>query len=333
MPTVLITPEALIEKDGLHAAMLREAGFEILFPRDREFTRGHADDAATIEEVKVADALIAGGEYLRAPALQELNQLRVIARVGVGYDRIDVDAATRHGIAVTITPTANHQAVSEHALALLFALSKRVVEDDRRTRSGEWPRDLIEPIRGKTMGLLGLGRIGRSMAPRCLALGMHVMATDPYSDAEYAAQHGIRLVDFDELIAESDVLSIHCPCNEATVGLINEQVLRSMKKSAYLINTARGPIVNETALAAALKRGDIRGAGIDVLEHEPPAKDNPLFELENVVITPHTAGLDRIAHRDMAIEAADCIVKLYRGEWPSEAVVNGTLAANWSWPA
>lgn len=331
MPRVLITTEALRHAEGQHADLLLQAGFEIAYPTNPQLTRGLSTEAETIHELQDADAVIAGGEMLTARVLEALPRLRVIARTGVGYDRIDISAATRQRVAVTITPTANHAAVAEHALALLFAISKNVVATDRQTRMGQWPRELIEPIRGKTIGIFGLGRIGRSMAIRSAALGMTVIAHDPFPDESFAREHQIELVDFETLIARSDVLTVHCPLLESTHRVINRDVFARMKPTAFLINTARGPIVNEQDLVDALRGGEIKGAGLDVFEQEPPDPDNPLFSLHNVVMTPHTAGLDALASRDMAIEAADCVVKLYEGEWPDDAVVNAELKDGWCW--
>lgn len=316
---------------GRHTEILREAGFEIVYPKNPEFTRGQCDEEECVSELSVADALIAGGEFVTESILKRLPRLRVIARSGVGYDRIEVPAATARNILVTITPTAVHEAAAEHALALLFAISKNVVRGDRATRAGEWPRWLIEPIRGKTIGILGLGRIGQSMAVRSAALGMTVIAHDPFPDRTFASENNIELVDFNAMVQRCDVLSVHCPMGDSTAGIINRNVFAKMKPTAILINTARGPIVNERDLVEALRERTIMGAGLDVYEVEPPPKDNPLFELDNVVLTPHKAGADALAMRNMAIESASCVAKLYQGEWPENAVVNHQLRENWKW--
>lgn len=331
MPRVLITPEALVHAEGPHTEILKEAGFEIAFPKNPEFARGLCDERESIDELSIADAVIAGSEHITASMLDSLPQLRVIARNGVGYDRVDVPAATARKIVVTITPTAVHEAAAEHALALLLAVSKNILGGDRATRAGQWPRDMIEPIRGKTIGILGLGRIGRSMAIRSSALGMTVIAHDAVPNDAFARVHNIELVDFQSLVERCDVLSIHCPSNDDTKGMINRAVFESMKPNSILINTARGPIVNETDLITALREASIKAAGLDVYEQEPPAKNNPLFELDNVVLTPHSAGADWMAMRDMAIESASCVARLYRGEWPADAVINSQLGGKWSW--
>jgi len=331
MPTVLITPEILIDVNGPWVPMLEQAGFDLQHPADRTFTRGLSSEEQSIETLKHADAVIAGGEHFTRTVLAGLPKLRVIARCGVGFDRVDVEAATELGIPVTITPTANHESVAEQAFALLFGVAKSLVVNDQQTRAGNWRLTLSEPIRGKTFGVFGLGRIGRSAAVRAVGMGMPVIATETYPNAEFVRKHGIELVDFETLLARSDYLSIHCPLTEETSGLFNRDVFAKMKQGSVLINTARGKIVVEADLIRALQDGPLRGAGLDVFEVEPAKADNPLFQLDNVVISPHLAGTDTASIEAMAVEAADCILQLFRGEWPSEAVLNGTLRESWKW--
>ena len=331
MPKVLITPEALVRADGPHVDLLKEAGFDVAFPENAEFTRGLGDEEEGVEVLSGVDAVIAGSEHITAWMLDRLPQLRVIARNGVGYDRVDVPAATARNIVVAITPKSIHEAAAEHALALLLAISKQIVVSDRAVRAGQWPQGLIEPVRKKTIGILGLGRIGRSTAVRSAALGMTVIAHDAFPDEAFAREHNIDLVDFDTLVQRCDVLSIHCPNTADTRGIVNRDVFERMKSNAILINTARGAIVNEADLIAALQNGSIQGAGLDVFEQEPPTKDSPLFEMNNVVLTPHAAGADSLAMRDMAIESASYVIDLHQGEWPANAVINTELQGKWSW--
>lgn len=331
MPRVLFVPEAMLHTPGAHIETLEAAGFEVRYPKNPQLARGLCDEEESFDEMRDYDAVIAGSEHYTAQLLERLPKLRVIARSGVGYDRVDVEAATAKNIVLTITPTANHAAVAEHALALLFAICKNIVVGDRLTRAGQWPRTFLEPVRGKTLGILGLGRIGRSMATRSAALGMKVIAHDACPDTQFAQRNGIELVDFQSLIQRCDVLSIHCPNNAATKGLINRDVFGKMKTSAILINTARGSIVHEADLIEALRAGAIKAAGLDVYEQEPPAKDNPLFQMDCVVLAPHSAGADALAMRDMACEAADCVVQLYQGQWPEAAIVNNSLHPRWHW--
>ena len=328
---VLITPETLLDQPGPHVDLLREAGFEIRYPKNRLLARGGCDVQETLGELRGCSAVIASSEPYLAETIAAADSLRVIARCGVGYDRVDVTAASEHRVAVTITPTANHEAVAEHALALILAIAKSVGVGDRQLRAGGWPRFITRPLRGSTLGILGLGRIGRSMAIRGAALSMRVIACEQFPDESFVAQHHIELVDQDELLTRSDYLSLHCPLNDETQGLINRQTLAKMKPEGVLINTARGGLVVEADLIEALNTGSIFAAGLDVFEQEPASADNPLFKLDNVVVTPHLAGADSTSLRDMATEAAECIARLSRDEWPEGAVVNDALRERWQW--
>lgn len=331
MPFVLISPEQLLDQPGPWVDLLREAKFDIRYPRNPLFTRGGGGEDETISELAGAVAVIAGGEHLSRKAIESLPDLKVIARAGVGFDRVDIPTATRRGIPVTITPTANHQAVAEHALALILAVAKKIVWADMQTRLGHWPRVATAPIRGRTLGVLGLGRIGRSTAVRAMLLGMKVIATEPFPNAAFVRANPIELVDFETLLARSDIVSIHSPLNEETRGLFNARVFAKMKPGAVLVNTARGGLVVEKDLIPALASGHLGGAGLDVFEQEPPSPDNPLFRMDNVVVSPHWAGTDSQSMADMAVECAECIVKLHRGEWPEGAVVNDELRATFRW--
>jgi D-3-phosphoglycerate dehydrogenase len=331
MPVALITPEALIGQPGPYVDRLRAAGFEVRYPKDPTFTRGLGTEQQTIDELRGASAVLAGGEFIGARVMDAVPELRVIARSGVGYDRIDIPGATAHGVAVTITPTANHEAVAEHALALLFAVAKTIVTGDAAVRAGRWPKQATRPVRGATMGIVGLGRIGRSMASRSAALGMKVIATEMFPNQDFVRQHGIELVDLETLLARSDYVSVHCPSNAETRGLFNARRFGQMKRGAVFINTARGELVVEADLLAALQSGQVGAAGLDVFEQEPPSADNPLFKLAGVVVSPHIAGADDLSQLNMAIEAADCIVRLSRNEWPEGAVVNAELKSRWKW--
>lgn len=330
MPTVLIVPESMRDVPAPYVTILREAGFEVRYPKNVIFGRGFCTEAETIDELSIADATIAaGGEHYSAAVLAALPRLRVIARCGVGYDRVDVPAAAARNIPVTITPNANHEAVAELMLALLFAVTKSIVVNDREVRAGRWPRQMLIPIRSQTLGILGLGRIGTSVARRALSLGMKVIATETFPNLNFVRAHNIELVEFNELLARSDFLTIHCPLNEATRGLFNRDVFARMKPDSILINTARGKLVVEADLIDALKSGHLRGAGLDVFEQEPPDPNNPLFQLNNVVCSPHLAGTDDLSLEAMGVEAATYIVQLFRGEWPESAIVNKELRSGW----
>jgi phosphoglycerate dehydrogenase-like enzyme len=328
---VLVTPEAMRDRPGAHVDVLREAGFEVGYPKNPHFARGLGGEDETITELADCVAVIASGEPYTQRVFQQLPSLRVVARCGVGYDAVDVAAATRHNVPLTITPTSNHEAVAEVALSLIFAVAKRTVVNHAQVRNGNWPRILSRPIRGTTLGLVGLGRIGRSTAVRAIALGMNVLACESCPDMSFVDQQAIRLVDLDTLVSQSDYVSLHCPLNEQTRGMFNRYLFARMKTTAVLINTARGKLVVEADLIQALRDGQIAGAGLDVYEVEPPASDNPLLTMDNVVLSPHIAGTDELSFAAMGLEAAECIIKLRAGQWPHGAVVNDQLQSTWSW--
>jgi phosphoglycerate dehydrogenase-like enzyme len=275
-------------------------------------------------------ASLAGSEpYTREVIAQAAAAgLKVIGRAGVGYDAVDVAAATDYGIVVTFAPGTNHDAVAEHTFALILALAKTIVQQNNLIKSGGWPRKAQQPIRGKILGLLGLGRVGKAVARRGLAFGMTVMAYDPFPDEQFAHHHSIRLVPADEVFRNADYLSLHMPMLPGSKQIINSRTLDMMKPTAYLINTARGGVVDECALYEALSAKRIAGAGLDVFEREPPG-DCPLLRLDTVVATAHTAGVDLQSRDDMARVAAQAIVTLLSGGWPTECVVNPEVRAKW----
>ncbi len=331
MPTVLIVPPPLHAESAPHIPILVGAGFEIRYPRNLRLGRGGCDEEQTIGELRGVHAVIAGGEFYTDRVLEKLPELRVIARAGVGFDRVDVASATRRRIPVTITPTANHDAVAEHTLALLLAVAKDVINNHSHVRSGEWAPLLTRPVRGMTLGIVGLGRVGRSVALRAAAFGMKVLATDEKPDRDFARAHGVELVSLDELLARSDYVSLHCPLSASTRQMVQAETFAKMKPGSVLINTARGQIVVETDLVEALRSGQLSAAGLDVFEKEPPDPANPLFQLDNVVLSPHLSGTDSLSQQDMGIEAARCIVDLHAGRWPKGAVVNEQLREEWEW--
>lgn len=319
MPSVLITTEAVREVPGKHLDMLRAAGYEVRYPAKNVLLT--EDDA--LEALQGYVAVHAGGEPYTERVLAGLPELRVIARNGVGYDRIDVEAATRHGVAVAITPEGNHQAVAEHALSLVLAVARRIVQDAVDTRAGYWRRrNVFVPLRGSTLGIVGLGRIGKSVAVRAAAFDMRLVAFEQFPDREFARKYNVELVDLDTLLAQSDFVTLHTPMTPQTRELINRDTLAKMKRGSVLVNTARGGLVNEADLLEALVSGHLAGAGFDVLTVEPPAADDPLLKLDNVIVTPHVAAFDKRALEDMAVAAAQNILDLLDGRWPAASIVN-----------
>jgi D-3-phosphoglycerate dehydrogenase len=331
MPTVLITPEALRDQDGPHVDILKEAGFDIRFPVDSTFARGHHSDDEVVEQLAGVSAAIASGETYNYNILSRSPDYKVIARCGVGFDKVNVAEVTSLNIPLTITPNSNHEAVAELSLMLLLAAAKNLREMDNICRAGRWDRVLPRPIRGLTAGVVGLGRIGRSTALRYKAMGMKLMAYDQYPNMEFIQEHGVELVELEQLLAQADVVSVHCPLNDETRNMFNADLFGQMKNDAIFINTARGGLVVEEDLYDALCNGKLHSAGLDVFQQEPPQADNPLFTLDNAVFSPHVAGTDHKSLSDMACEAATYIVALSRNEWPSGSVINQELADNWDW--
>ncbi len=327
MPSVLIGPYLLRNAPGRFREILTEAGFE---PIDPQGGPALSRDEL-IPYLPRIDALIAGGERMTPDLFAMAPRLRAIARTGVGYDLIDIPAATTHRVAVSITPGTNQDSVAEQTMALLLALARRIVSNDRLIHQGGWDRSLVTPVRGKTLGLIGMGRIGRAVAIRARAFRMEVIAFDTVADAAFDREHGIRRVGLDELARTSDFISLHVPLTETTRGMVNRDFLAKMRPGSFLINTSRGGLVVEADLRAALNSGQLAGAGLDVLNHEPPEKGNALLGLSNVVISPHIAGTDLESMREMAEMAASTIVELSRNQFPADRIVNAELSDGWAW--
>ncbi len=331
MPKVMITPTTMQQRPSPYAELLKGAGFEVRYPTNSELVMGLTGDEETISQFRGIDAVIAGGEYFTPPVLDGLPELRVIARAGVGFDRVDVEAATRRGVAVTVTPTANHEAVAEHAITLLLATVRSIVPTSRQVAAGRWPREPLGTVRGKTLGIVGMGRIGRSTAVRAIPLGMKVVAHEIFPDQEFVRAHGIELLSFEQLLESSDFITLHCPLTDQTRHFFGRTEFDRMKPGSILINTARGLLVKETDLLEALRSGRLRAAGLDVLEQEPPDPDNPLLRMGNVLVTSHQAGCDEASVIAMGMEAAQCIIALNQGDWPEGAVINDELKSGWRW--
>jgi D-3-phosphoglycerate dehydrogenase len=254
----------------------------------RDLTYPLTEDAMC-DLVRDVDGVITGQEQISARVLDHANRLRVISVSGVGYDRIDVDAATARGIAVCNCPGCNNRSVAELAFAMMVGLSRNVYAADRAMRANGWDRYYGPELNGKTLGIVGLGRVGKSVALLGEAYGMRLIATDLVWDITFANEHHIHYVPLDTLLAEADYVTVHVPLTDSTHDLIDERALGLMKPTAFLINTARGPVVNESALFDALKSSKIAGAGIDVFTVEPPPIC-PFAEFDNVIMTPHLGG-------------------------------------------
>ena len=245
--------------------------------------------------------------------------LGVVGRYGVGTDNIAVDVCSELDIPVTYVPDYGYEEVADHAIALLMAMSRGIAKLDRHVRKGEWSTKPARPMhrmRGRTLGILGYGRIGRALGLRAAPHGLRILVHDPYVDSDQVADIGAELVNKERLIAESDVISVHAPLTPETRHSIGEPELRAMKSTAYVINPSRGPLVDEYALAQALKDGWIAGAGIDVLEEEPPPAEHPLLGLENAIVTPHAAFLSEESVLELERRAAAAVVRVLQGKMP-----------------
>ncbi len=325
MPRILVTPAVYRHGRGPWRAVLEAAAFEIIIPPN-DCTQ--IDTAAFLQHLRGIDATLASVERYDQ-AVFTGSRLRAVARVGVGYDAVDVHAATNHGVVVTITPGTNEHSVAEQAIALLTAVFRDTARRDREVRQGIWRRDCPRRLAGNAIGLVGLGRIGKAMVSRCQGLGLKVLGYDPYANPAWAAEHDVELCSFEQLIAQSDIVSLHMPCTPESTDLINTATLGRMKRGAVLINTSRGGLVDEDALAAALSSGYLFGAGLDVCKVEPLPVNSPLRTVENIVFAPHLGGIDQDALDAMGRLAAQCLVDLLSGRWPEPCVVNPESKIAW----
>lgn len=309
---VLITGHTFRRMAGNHEQRLRDAGCDLVvspYPRP-------ATEEELLPLIQDVDAVLASTDAFTKQVISSAKRLKIISRFGVGYDAIDVDAATDHGVWVTTTPGTNEHSVADMALAMILAAARQLVPAATSTREGKWDRPIGIELAGQTLGLIGFGRIGRQVAIRARAFGMTVIISDVYQDEPAAAALSARYVPLEELLHTADFVSLHAPAGPQTRDLISKQTLALMKPSAYLINTARGELVNEADLADAVKGGRIAGAAIDVFKREPPEAENPLLHLPNVLPLPHTAGLTMQSGERMADLSTENILAVKRGERP-----------------
>jgi phosphoglycerate dehydrogenase-like enzyme len=272
-----------------------------------------------------AAAAIVSTDPFNREVIEAVPDLRVIARVGVGFDSIDISAATEAGIVVTITPGANESTVADHTVAMALSLLRRLGDQDTAIRAGEWRRtgkDLAGTLSGATVGLIGYGHIGQLVAERLRPFGAEIVAYDPHARGD----DDVTLVELDELLRRSQVVSVHCPLLPETRGLIGAEELALMQPDAILLNTARGEIVDEAALISALRKGELRGAGLDVFEQEPPASDSPLRELPNVLLSPHNAGLSQHSVAEMTRRATSSVIDVLGGRVPADVANEAVIS-------
>lgn len=314
---VLVTPTSYgVNDPSLRTQLEAEVG-EVIYN-----SSGKPLSSSQIKEILPGvNGYIAGLDNIDRSALETADQLMVIARYGVGVDAVDVEAAREKNIIVTNTPGANSGSVAELTIGLMISLLRNIPGAVQATKTGEWPRMRGISLDGKVIGLVGFGAIGRHVAQRLKGFNCQVVAFDPVADEELAAKLDVDLLSLDELIGIADLLSLHCPVTSETRAMVDAAFLQKMKSGSYLINTARGELVNEKAMYSAIKSGKLRGAALDVFSQQPPEADNPLLGLPQVIATPHMGS-----HTDGAADAMgwgalnDCLAVL-RGEEPLHRVI------------
>jgi D-3-phosphoglycerate dehydrogenase / 2-oxoglutarate reductase len=275
-----------------------------------------------LQVATTADALLVTYAKITADMIVQMKRCRIISRFGIGVDNVDLDAATRAGIVVTKVPDYCIDEVSDHAIALLLALARKIPSSSAHVHAGRWEMKTVVPIhrlRGRILGLVGFGRIPQLVAPKARAFGLRVIVYDPFVQADVIARERVDQVDFDELLAQSDYVSIHTPLLPETRNLFSTAAFGKMKPGAYLINTARGPIVDEQALAKALDAGQLAGAALDVMPTEPPV-GSPLLGRENVIITPHTSFYSEESLLELQRKAAQEVADVLTGRPPRNPV-------------
>ncbi len=320
---------ALGAAEGPHIELFKQAGFEYI-PLSDDLQLA-LNPGLIAEHASDAVAIVAGSECYTPEILKAIPNLRVISRIGVGYDQVDLAACDERKIAVTITPGTVTGSVVEMTLAMMLGVARGFPRVDQDVRAGHWRRICPKRLAASTLGIVGLGRIGQAVATASLALGMKVIAFDPYPNEEFVKQHGIEMVELNELFSRSYVVTLHCLMTPENHNLINAKTLAMMQPGSILINAARGAAIDEAALYDALKSGHLGGAGLDVFQTEPLPLESPLLEFDNVLLAGHLAGLDDYSHHDTYKMAAENIISLHKGELPAGCVMNLKGVSDWSW--
>jgi D-3-phosphoglycerate dehydrogenase len=320
-PRILLTTTSFQDTPGEHHDRLAATGWEVVT------ARGPLSEADTLAAVGEVDGYICGDDAITRRVLETASpRLKVLSKYGIGVDKIDVAACTEMGIPVLFTPGVNHTTVAEHAFLLLLALEKNLLFHCDSTRAGGWKRQTGHELLGKTIGIVGLGRIGREVAIRAKAFGMRPLGYDVYWDEAFAAAQGVtRAATIDEVFAQSDYLSLHTNLTPETRDLVRAETIATMKPDVIVINCARGEIVNTADMAAALASGRVRGYGTDVLDVEPPPADHPLTHLPNCLVTPHVGSRTSESVQRQALAAVENLVRAMHGEQPL-AQVNPQVA-------
>lgn len=318
---VLITAKSVSSsKAAMHLLLDAGCDVEILDstpPFDEDLLIRHSRDK---------NALIFTMEPTTARLIDAATELSVIARPGVGFDTVDIGACNRRGVAVTVAAGCNDQSVADFAMGLLIMAARQIAAAAQATQERKWERYVGSEVWGKTLTIIGLGRIGKNLARRARGFDMRVLAVTRSGSNNFAAQHGIEVVDLETGLQEADFVSLHTPLTPATVKLMNERTIGLMKPGAFLINTARGDIVDETALAAAVRSGQLGGAAVDVLKTQGAGTPSELIGIPGIIVTPHMATFASEAMARVAVSAANSVVKVLRGERP-ENIVNPEIYA------
>lgn len=308
---------------------------QLLKDENCTFETGDPKDtpADIAEKIRVFNphGLIVRQGKINAEVQGAARSLKVICKHGVGTDNIDVAEATRRGIPVMFTPLANYESVAEHTLALIFALLRRIPLEDKRIRSGVFDKKNYngQEISGKTLGIIGFGHIGRRLAELAASFKMEVLVYHPSCTREALPPYISKVKKVEEIFPRADIISLHCPLTPETRGMINRNTIAQMKQGVYIINTARGGIVNEDDLFRALQERRVGGAALDVFEEEPPAADYPLFQLDNAIFTTHVAGASDNSLRNMGVDSVKNVLAVLKGEPPDpESLVNKEALAN-----
>jgi len=312
---ILITSRSFASISDKPIKMLTKKGYEI----QRNNTGRPYEKEEMLKLIRDVDGIIIGIDELSAEIIEEANKLKVISKYGIGVDNIDINMATNKKIIVTNTPTANVDAVADLTFGLILSLARRIPEADKKTKSGEWEKIIGKPVWEKTLGIIGLGKIGRQVVKRAQGFKMNILVYDLVKDEKFAQSYNIKYVNLEKLLQKSDYITIHIPLNDATRGMISYKELGKVKKEAFLINTSRGGIVDEEALYDALRNNKLRGAALDVYNNEPPGK-SPLKELDNVIMTPHIAAYTEEAIENMSIQAAQNLIDVLEGRKPKNRV-------------
>lgn len=310
-----------------YGEMIRQAGVDVEFSKTNCTTEDEIIAAAHDADAVIAVTSVQTIHNFSRKVIEGLTRCRFIMSMGIGYDALDVEAATDKGIIAANIPDYCMDEMSDHTMALILACTRKIVKLDRVVREGVWKQEpepdiqygiwpTMSRLRDQTLGMIGLGRIAQMLVPKAKAFGMRIIAYDPYLDTETMNSLGVEKKDLDQLLAESDILSLHAPLTSETRQMLGLEEFKKMKPGAYIVNTARGGLIDQEALCAALKDGILAGAALDVMNPEPINPDNPLLKLENVILSPHSAHASIPAFMTLLNRPGEEIARVLKGEWP-----------------